>query len=168
MTYLNKFARIYEMILEAITMVLMLSLAIVVVVGVAFRWAGDALSWYDEVASIQLCWLTYYGASLGALKRAHIGIPSIIVAIEPPYRLPLVLLGEIVVLAFFAVLAYVGVVVLEALRADDTLVTLSWVPLRFTQSVIPIGAVLYFIAEFLNLPQIWREATGQVEMKAVH
>ena len=168
MSYMSRLARIYEKILEAITMVLMLSLAVVVIVGVIYRWAGNSLSWYDEVASIQLCWLTYYGAALGALKRAHIGIPSIIVAIKPPYRLPLVLFGEIVVLGFFAVLAYVGMVVLEALRPSDTLVSLLWVPQRFTQSVIPIGAVLYFIAELLNLPEIWKEATGQVEMKVVH
>ena len=43
----------------------------VVVLGVVFRWDGEALSWYDEVASVQLAWLTYYGASLAALKRAH-------------------------------------------------------------------------------------------------
>ena len=168
MTYLTKFSRIYEKILEAITMVLMLSLAVVVVVGVVYRWAGDALSWYDEVASIQLCWLTYYGAALGALKRAHIGIPSIVVAIKPPYRIFFVVFGEIVVLGFFAVFAYLGMQVLDALRPDDTLVTLEWVPQRFTQSVIPVGAALYFIAELLNLPTIWKEGMGQIEMKIKH
>lgn len=167
MTNLSTIYRIYEKILEAITMTLMLSLAIVVVVGVIFRWADNSLVWYDEVAAIQLCWLTYYGAALGALKRSHIGIPSIIVAVKPPYRVPFVIFGEVVVIGFFAALAYLGVAVLDALR-EDTLVSLTWVQLKFTQSVIPIGAVLYLIAELLNLPQIWREATGQVEMKIKH
>ena len=167
MTFLQNFSRIYEKILEAITMVLMLSLAVVVVVGVGFRWADNSLPWYDEVAAIQLCWLTYYGAALGALKRSHIGIPSIIVAIKPPYRLPFVIFGELVVLGFFGMLTYLGITVLDALR-DDTLVSLLWVPLKFTQSVIPIGAALFFIAELLNLPQIWKEGTGQVEMKIKH
>lgn len=148
-------------------MALMLSLALVVIVGVIFRWADNSLVWYDEVAAIQLCWLTYYGAALGALKRSHIGIPSIIAAIRPPYRLPLVVFAEVVVIGFFLALAYLGTVVLDALR-DDTLVSLTWVQLKFTQSVIPIGAVLYLIAELLNLPQIWKEATGQVEMKIKH
>jgi TRAP-type C4-dicarboxylate transport system permease small subunit len=167
-TYLTKLSGIYERILEVITMILMLSLAVVVVVGVGYRWAGDSLSWYDEVAAIQLCWLTYYGAALGALKRSHIGIPSIVVALQPPYRLPVVLFGEVVVLGFFAILTYLGITVLQSLRPDDTLVSLDWVPLRFTQSVIPVGAALYFLAELFNLPQIWKEATGQVDMKAVH
>lgn len=148
-------------------MVLMLSLAIVVVVGVVFRWADNSLVWYDEVAAIQLCWLTYYGAALGALKRSHIGIPSIIVAVKPPYRLPFVIFGEVVILGFFGMLTWLGLTVLDALRYD-TLVSLTWVPLKFTQSVIPIGAALFVIAELLNLPQIWKEATGQAEMTIKH
>jgi TRAP-type C4-dicarboxylate transport system permease small subunit len=166
-TNTSTFYRVYEKILEAITMTLMLALASIVVVGVIYRWAGHSLVWYDEVAAIGLCWLTYYGAALGALKRSHIGIPSIIVAIKPPYRMPFVVFGEIIVIGFFAAIAYLGVVVLDALR-DDTLVSLTWVQLKFTQSVIPIGAVLYIIAELLNFPIIWREATGQVEMKIKH
>lgn len=167
MTFLSNFSRIYTRILEAITMFLMLSLAVIVVVGVIWRWTGNSLPWYDEVAAIQLCWLTYYGAALGALKRSHIGIPSIIVAIKPPYRVPFVIFAEVVVLGFFGALTYLGITVLDALR-NDTLVSLLWVPLKFTQSVIPIGAALYFIAELLNLPAIWKEATGQVEMKVKH
>ena len=36
-----------------------------------------------------------------------------------------------------------------------------WVPIRLTQSVIPIGAALFIIAELLSLPAYWRAtATG--------
>ena len=63
--------------LEGAVLVLLASLAVVVVVGVGFRKAGAALVWYDEVASILLAWLTYYGAALAALRRAHIGVPTL-------------------------------------------------------------------------------------------
>ena len=36
----------------------------------------------------------------------------------------------------------------------ETLASLPWVPQRFTQSVIPIGAVLYIAAELLTLPKV--------------
>ena len=91
---MNKFdtARsVFERLLETITVLLIISLAGVVVLGVIFRWAGESLSWYDEVASVQRAWLTYYGASLAALKRAHIGVPGLIVAVPPVYRVPLVI-----------------------------------------------------------------------------
>ena len=63
--------------LEGAVLVLLAALALVVVVGVGFRKAGAALVWYDEVASILLAWLTYYGAALAALRRAHIGVPTL-------------------------------------------------------------------------------------------
>jgi TRAP-type C4-dicarboxylate transport system permease small subunit len=161
----NKFdaARaLFERLLEAITVLLILSLAAVVVLGVVYRWAGASLSWYDEIASVQLAWLTYYGASLAAMKRAHIGVPGLIAAVAPVYRVPLVILAEVVVIGFFLMLAWYGYVVLVILEGD-ALISLPWIGTQFTQSVIPIGAILFVIAEVLNLPQIWREATGQVE-----
>ena len=36
----------------------------------------------------------------------------------------------------------------------ETLASLPWMPQRFTQSVIPIGAVLYITAELLTLPEV--------------
>ena len=162
---MNRFERarsVFERLLEAITVLLMISLATVVVLGVIYRWAGDSLSWYDEVASVQLAWLTYYGASLAAMKRAHIGVPGLIAVVPPLYRLPLVILAEFIIIGFFLMLAWYGYVVLVILEGD-TLISLPWISTQFTQSVIPIGAILFVIAEILNLPQIWREATGRAE-----
>ena len=167
MTALGTFSRGFEKALELVTMLLMIALAVTVVVGVSFRWADNALEWYDEVASTLLAWLTYYGASLGALKRAHIGVPGVVAAMPPKYRFPCMLLAEACVLGFFAGLAWFGVIVMNVLEGE-TLVTLEYVSLSFTQSVIPIGAVLYIIAELLNLPQIWREATGRDEVLVTH
>ena len=151
---------LFERLLETITVLLIISLAAVVVLGIIYRWSGHALSWYDEVASVQLAWLTYYGASLAALKRAHIGVPGLITALPSLYRLPLVIFAELVIIGFFLILAWYGYVVLVILEGD-TLISLPYISTQFTQSVIPIGAILFVIAEILNLPQIWREATGK-------
>ena len=58
--------RIVGRFLEWTVLVLMTVLATIVVLGVVFRKTGAALVWYDEVASILLAWLTYYGAALAA------------------------------------------------------------------------------------------------------
>ena len=155
--------RIFERLLEVIAVLLIISLAVVVVLGVVYRWAGEALSWYDEVASVQLAWLTYYGAALAALKRAHIGVPGFIAWVRPALRVPLVLFAEIVVIGFFLVLAWYGYVVLVILEGD-TLISLPYVSTQFTQSVIPIGAILFILAEIFNLPQIWLEASGRARV----
>ncbi|HIB72032.1 MAG TPA: TRAP transporter small permease subunit [Candidatus Marinimicrobia bacterium] len=154
---------LFERLLETITVFLIISLAVVVVLGVIYRWSGASLSWYDEIASVQLAWLTYYGASLAALKRAHIGVPGLIAVVPPLFRVTLVLLAEAVVIGFFLILAWYGYIVLVVLEGD-TLISLPWISTQVTQSVIPIGAVLFIIAELLNMPQIMREAITREEM----
>ena len=154
-----------ERFLEGITIFLMVSLAAVVVIAVVYRTAGSALVWYDEVASVQLAWLTYYAAALAAMKRAHIGVPGLVAALEPRLRVPLALASRLIVIGFFLALAWLGYDVVLVLEGD-TLISLPEVSTQFTQSVIPIGAVLFVIAELFNLPIVLREARGQEDAPA--
>ncbi len=70
--------QVLERLLEGVCMLLMVGLAVVVMLAVAYRYGGASLVWYDEVAAIMLVWLTYYGAALAALRRAHLGFPGIV------------------------------------------------------------------------------------------
>ena len=148
-------SRYLEWLLEWVTIFLMVALTIVVIVAVLFRLAGDSLSWYDEVAAIQLSWITYYGASLAALKRRHIGFDTVLLSIPMPARMVCLAAAEIIVIGFFVILAMTGWQVLTVLEGD-MLVSLTWVPVQFTQSVIPIGGALFVLCECLSLPQYWR------------
>lgn len=155
----------FERLLEWIVMLLMVSMALVVVVAVIYRKAGDSLVWYDEVASIMLAWLTYYAAALAALKRAHLGFSGFVDSLRPSFRIPLLVVAEIFVFAFFILLAWVGYEVLLVLEGDN-LVSLPEISTQFTQSVIPIGAILFVIAEGLSLPEVWRKAKGMPSVLA--
>jgi TRAP-type C4-dicarboxylate transport system permease small subunit len=148
----------FRKLLETIVLTLMAALAAVVIVGVVFRKAGASLVWYDEVASILLAWLTYYGAALAALHRAHIGMPTLVSRLEGGLRAAVVLAGEACVLSFFVVLAVAGMRVLSVL-GGTSLVSLPWVPAAVAQSVIPIGAVLFIVAQLLSLPDALRGTT---------
>ncbi|MDH3284925.1 MAG: TRAP transporter small permease subunit [Acidobacteriota bacterium] len=144
----------FQQFLEILMLTLMAALAIVVLVGVGFRKAGAALVWYDEVASILLAWLTYYGASLAALKRAHIGFPKLVDDARPRVRIALNVFREIVVVGFFVLVAWAGWRVMQILDGVY-LASLPSVPTRLTQSVIPIGAVLFIVAELLSFAELW-------------
>ena len=155
------FARIrkgFQRLLEAVVILLMVSLTTIVLVAVAYRKMGASLSWYDEIASVLLAWLTYYGAALAAVHKEHIGFAGLIKVMNPAMRIPFIIISEACILGFFGLLAWVGVDVLIILEGDS-LVSLPWVPTRLTQSVIPIGAVLFLIAEVLGLPDLIREAS---------
>jgi len=147
----------FQRLLEAIVIVLMVTLTGIVLVAVLYRKMGASLSWYDEIASVLLAWLTYYGAALAALHRGHIGFSGLIKAMKPVVRIPFIIISEACILGFFTLLAWVGVDVLIILEGDS-LVSLPQVPTRLTQSVIPIGAVLFIIAEALGLPELLRKA----------
>lgn len=138
----------------------MATLAMVVVVGVAFRKSGASLIWYDEVASILLAWLTYYGAALAALHRAHIGMPTLVERLRGVPRTAVVLFGEVCTIAFFLVLTWAGIRVLSVL-GGTTLVSLPSVPMSLAQSVIPIGALLFVLAQLLSMPELL--GAGDVE-----
>lgn len=154
----------FQRILEWVTIVLMIVLTIVVLIAVIYRIAGNSLSWYDEVASVLLSWITYYGAALAALKRRHIGFDGVMLALPIPMRQFGVIVGEILVIGFFILLAWAGFVILEVLEGD-TLVSLTWMPVQVTQSVIPIGAVLFIVAELLSLPSYWRAVMAGISLE---
>src|SRR3989304_1149448 len=78
--------RLYDRVLEASAAALMAGVTLIIVAGFVFRWIGYALVWYDEVGAISLCWLTYYGGALAALRGAHIGFPGPLNALPPNWR----------------------------------------------------------------------------------
>ncbi len=153
----SRIHRGFQRLLESIVIVLMVVLTGIVLIAVVYRKMGASLSWYDEVASVLLAWLTYYGAALAALHRGHIGFSGLIKAMKPEVRIPFIFISEACIVGFFALLAWVGIDVLIILKGDS-LVSLPQVPTRLTQSVIPIGAVLFIFAEILGFPELLSEA----------
>jgi TRAP-type C4-dicarboxylate transport system permease small subunit len=149
----------YDRLLELIAAALMAGLTVILVMGFVYRFFGMSLVWYDEVASIGLAWLTYYGSALAAHRGAHIGFPGIVNAFPPGLRLAATLLSEAIVIGFFVLLAVYGTQVMMVLQGS-TLVSLPNVSQMFTQSVIPIAAVMFIIAELLRLPEVIEAARG--------
>jgi len=148
--------RVLDVFLGWILIGLMAVLTTVVIIAVIYRKAGASLSWYDEIAAVLLAWITYYGGALAALRRGHIGFDGILLAMPLHWRAVGVIIAEILVLFFFAVLAWSGWKILQVLQGM-TLSSLTWMPVQITQSVIPIGAVLFIIAELLSIPGYWAE-----------
>ena len=147
---LQGFRRGYERALEWVVIALMTVLAVEVTAGVVFRYAGHALIWYDEVASVLLAWLTFYGAALASVKRAHIGCPELVDAMSWRARRAFNIVAELIVIAFFVLLGWVGASVLPIL-ATDALVSIPSIPMSVVQSVIPISAALIVLGEVLHL-----------------
>ena len=146
---------LYTRLLEWIVIALMAILFIEVSLGVVYRTVGLSLVWYDEVASILLAWLTFYGSALASAKRAHIGCPELVDIAPPGLRAGIRVVGQILTIAFFLLMGWMGYTVLGVLEGDH-LVSLPEVPVSWVQSVVPISAVLIVLAELLTLPDVIR------------
>lgn len=160
---LAAFRRRYERLLEWIAIVLMAALAAEVTAGVVFRYSGSALVWYDEVATILLAWVTFYGSALAVLKHGHMGVPEIVRMLPRRLRVAVTILAQLCTIGFYVVLAWTGYAILEIL-ASDTLVSLPQVSVAWAQSVIPVSAILIIIAQILVFPEVLEEARkGRIE-----
>ena len=157
---LEAIRRRYELALEWVVITLMAALAVEVIAGVVFRSAGHSLVWYDEVASILLAWLTFYGSALAAVKRAHIGCPELVAMLPPVPRMLARVLVEIAVIGFFLLVGWTGYTVLGVLDTDH-LVSLPAISVAWVQSVVPISAALIIAAELLNLPRVLADVNGE-------
>jgi TRAP-type C4-dicarboxylate transport system permease small subunit len=161
---LPKIISVLGKILEWITISLMVVLTVIVTLAVIARLLGQSFSWYDEVAAIMLAWITYYGSALAALHRRHIGFDTVLLALPRSIRMAALLLGEAIVLVFFILMARAGFQVLEVL-AGDTLISIRWIPVQFTQSVIPIGALLFILCQLLSLPGYWKTTAAGISLE---
>ncbi len=155
-----RFAGGLDRTLEYVVLALMTGLAVLVIVGVGFRKAGAALVWYDELASIMLAWLTFYGAALAARRRAHIGFPRLVEGAPPRLRRLLVVFREASVIGFFIVVAAAGWRVQQVL-AGTYLVSMPAIPTGLAHSVIPLGALIFIAAELSTV----RERLAGAEKK---
>ncbi|HSN21207.1 MAG TPA: TRAP transporter small permease subunit [Usitatibacter sp.] len=147
----------YEAALEWLVIGLMAILFSEVTLGVLYRTFGEALVWYDEVASILLAWLTFYGSALASVKRAHIGCPELMALMPAPVKLAFRVAAEVLTIGFFLLMGWMGYRVLGVLEGD-TLVSLPNVPIAWVQSVVPISSVLIVAAELITLPGILKSA----------
>jgi TRAP-type C4-dicarboxylate transport system permease small subunit len=154
---LASFRQGYERFLEWICIALMVALAAEVVAGVVFRYSGHSLVWYDEVATILLAWVTFYGSALAVLKHAHMGVPEVVAMLPPGLRVAAAVVAQVCTMGFFVLLAWVGYSILDIL-ASDRLVSLPDVSVAYAISAVPIGAVLFVVGQLLVFPEVVREA----------
>jgi TRAP-type transport system small permease protein len=161
-----RFRRGYGALLEWVVIALMMTLATEVTLGVVFRAIGRSLSWYDEIASMLLAWLTFYGSALASVKRAHIGCPELVERMPWPERRAFGIVTQLLVIGFFVLLGGVGVWITPVL-ATDSLVSLPRVPMSVVQSVIPISAALIVIAEVTHLIDLIADRTPPRDAQSV-
>jgi TRAP-type C4-dicarboxylate transport system permease small subunit len=169
---MQRFRKIYGRMLEWVVGALMIILALEVTLGVVFRAIGQSLVWYDEIASVLLAWLTFYGSALASVRRAHISCPEVINQLSWRARRIINIVAQLLVIGFFALLGWIGAAIMPIL-AGDALVSLPQIPMNVAQSVIPISSLLILVGESMHLADLIRSgpapgASGASLSDALH
>lgn len=151
---INAISSLLEKVLIVISVTILLSLSAIIITAVFSRFSGASLYWYDEVSAILLAWLTFYGSALCALKRSHMGFGGLVASMPLVARKALFLLSEVIVIGFFVTMAWASYYILQ-IFGDETLTSLDFIPLSFAQSALPVGAVLFVVAQLCSLPKAW-------------
>jgi len=141
----------FDFVLQAITLLLLLALLVVVLLGIVFRYSGNSLIWYDELAAMLLAWITFSGAALAMLRNAHMGFSGLLFGLPQPARTVLFWLVEILVLVILGITLWAGWAIL-AIFGNESLTSLPFLERSVVQSVLPAGAALMVLARLLTLP----------------
>lgn len=149
-------------VVETIGLALLLALTFAIIYSTTMRYFGASPSWYDELASVLLAWLTYFGATYAVFMRQHMGFGGLVTALPRGPAVALTLLSECLVLIFFGLVAWFGYHVL-AVAAYDSLLSLPWLTLDIVQSVIPVTAILMIIGTLLTMPRALRDAAAGID-----
>lgn len=148
--------------IETVSLALLVALTVAVVYSTTMRYLGASPSWYDEVASVMLAWLTYFGATYAVFLRQHMGFAGLVAALPSRLAVAVAVLAEVLVLGYFAIVAWFGNAVLTVAKWDS-LLSLPWLTLDIVQSVIPVTAVLMIVGTLLTLPRTLREAASGID-----
>ncbi|MCB2055449.1 MAG: TRAP transporter small permease subunit [Geminicoccaceae bacterium] len=155
-------ARWLDLVLKATTLTILVLLALVVLLGVAFRYSGNSLIWYDEVASVLLAWITFTGAGLATLKDAHLGFNGLLFGLPRGGRILLFWLVEAIFLATFAIIGWAGWAILE-IFGNETLVSVRWVTRAFVQGILPVSAAVIVLARLCTFSERYTAVLAGVD-----
>jgi len=156
------FERLLLRAVETVCIALLLALTAAVIYSTTMRYLGSSPTWYDELASVMLAWLTYFGATYAVFMRHHMSFSGLVTALPKIPAIALTVLSEFLVIAFFAIVAWYGNAVL-AVAKWDSLLSLPWMTLDIVQSVIPVTSVLMIAGTLLTLPRTLRDAAAGVD-----
>ncbi len=141
-----------DILLQVFTVTLIVILAVIVLLAVGFRYSGNSLIWYDEVAVLLLAWITFSGAALAVLRDAHLGFSGLMFGLPLPGRIALFWLVEAIFFAIFAIVLWAGWTIL-GIFGNETMTTLRFVPRSVVQGILPVSAALILLGRGLTVPK---------------
>ncbi len=151
---------VYEGVVNTTAVALFSAMVIVTTLGVFFRYVlNNALPWAEEADRYLFIWLSFIGASITMRHKAHIAVDLLLRYVSPAWRRLLVLVAQVAVLAFLAVVFWASLPVIEL--TSETRATATDIPLSWVYLAAPVGCVCIAIETLRLLARSWAELSGR-------
>ena len=154
--------RIPELILAALVAVLVVFLTIAVVVRYVF---DIGIAWSDELARILFVWVVFVGFAVAIRHRGNIGVELLLDRLPQAQRRVLILLQDILVLAFSLFFTWQAVVTVKfslMQRLPVLQITIAWL-----YTAVLAAGVLMIIYSVANLVDTLRGRTSNAHADQV-
>ena len=154
-TYLKWIDRYFE---ESICGVLLVVLMCLLFIQVVLRYVFSmSLSWNEEVTRFVFAWFIYLGACMGVQRHGHIRVTTFVFMLpEGPIRRAVVLLADLIWLAFMAIVFYYSFDFLETVLEFPLGSAVLDIPLFYIYLIIPGGFLLMIFRLIQLYVRSWR------------
>jgi TRAP-type C4-dicarboxylate transport system permease small subunit len=129
---------------RVLTMVLVAAIAVVVCIGVYWRYVlNDALAWTEETAKFLMVWMVFTGTPIALARGGLAAVDTLPASLPPRGRQSLFGLIFLVVLLFLAVLVVQGYAF--ALNARVQVTPTTGVSMMWVFAAMPLGGLVMFL-----------------------
>ena len=125
---------------EQLVVVMLAMLILLVFIAASLRWFGVSVAWSIDIAQLLFSWVCFIGADLALRTDSHVGVDMLLNRFPVSLRQVLVLVLDILILAFVLIIFYFG----TKLCFQNYKRTFNTVPLSYSFVTLsaPVGAFL--------------------------
>ena len=151
---------------ESIACFCLAAVACLVFAQVVLRYGfNTALTWSEELCGFAMVWAVYMGAALAVRERFHIRIMGGVTAFPRPIALPLVVLSDVIWMAFNVFMIVVSIEYLGVLWVRTSTSAVLGINMFWPECIVLIGYLL-MTWRLIQIYQRWL-AGGRRELPGV-
>jgi len=131
-----------------------LAITVILFLNVVLRYVfNDSIEWAEEVTRYGIIWITFIGASVCIYKGAHLGIDTLILALEKRGIKALTFIVRILTIVFSIVFLILSTQITMKIYGTGQLSAVMRLPMYLVYAALPVSGFLMtlrFIQEFIE------------------
>ena len=130
-------------------------MCIVILIAVFLRYVVHyPFPWGEELARYAMIWGVFIGISIGARKKAHLGVEAFVNMLPFKLKRPVLFVAQVIVIFSYAWLAYLSFDLVLTIKENAQLTPSLRIPTHLVYGALPVGLALSTIR---SLQVLWND-----------